>query len=243
MKTKRVLPPLLPHHARVYLAPAASQTKERIMKRISMLRSTYTVVFCLAVALSALSLVAPLQGCAALNPRELTRSRALALIRGHDMFRKPAVLPLTGADKFPVPAKSAIEPEPDERALELFFEDRPVMDVLHHLGLVEATAAAVEKPQVLAYTGYLTNWKFKITPRLTAEGKKAVRQWGGEGEDSVPAFTREVIEITGIRNEGRTGPRSSSRGRPCLRRRARRSTPPARPSSRCRPSFSKRSPK
>jgi hypothetical protein len=172
------------------------------MKRKSVLRSTYTVGVCVSVTLFAVSFLAPLQGCAALNPKELTRPRALSLLRGHDMFKRPAPLPLSVAEKFPVPAEKADEPEPVERALELFFEDRPVMGVLHHLGLIEATATAVERPQRLAYTGYLTTWKFRITPRLTAKGKKTVRAAGGAGEDSVPAFSREIIEITGIRKEG-----------------------------------------
>lgn len=172
------------------------------MKRKSVLRSTYTVGVCMALALSAVSFVAPLQGCAALNPKELTRSSALSLLRGHNMFKKPAVLPLSEAEKFPVPAKSADEPEPVERAVGLFFEDRPAMGVLRHLGLVEATAVAVERPQRLAYTGYLTTWKFKITPRLTAEGKKAVRTAGGEGETTVPLLRREVVEVTGVTKEG-----------------------------------------
>jgi hypothetical protein len=172
------------------------------MKRKSVLRSVYTVGLCMAVALSAVSLVAPLQGCAALNPKELTRPRALSLLRGHNMFKKPAVLPLSEAEKFPVPAESADEPEPVERAIGLFFEDRPAMGVLRFLGLVEAAAVAVERPQRLAYTGYLTTWKFKITPRLTEEGKKMVKAAGGEGETAVPLLRREVIEVTGVTKEG-----------------------------------------
>lgn len=172
------------------------------MKRISVLRPTYAASLFMAALLFVAGIIAPVQGCAALNPRELTRPRALSLLRGHDMFKKPAPLPLSVAEKFPVPAEKADEPEPVERALELFFEDRPVMGVLHHLGLIEATAVAVERPQKLAYTGYLTTWKFRITPRLTTKGKKAVRAAGGVGEDSVPAFRREVVEITGIRKEG-----------------------------------------
>jgi hypothetical protein len=172
------------------------------MKRILALRSSNTVVVCMAVMLSAVSFVAPLEGCAALNPRELTRPHALSLLRGHDMFKRPAVLPLSTAEKFPVPAEKVDEPEPVVRALELFFEDRPVMGVLHHLGLIEATATAVKRPQVLAYTGYLTMWEFRVTPRLTAKGKKAVRAAGGVGEDSIPAFRREIVEVTGIRKEG-----------------------------------------
>lgn len=172
------------------------------MKRTSVLRSAYAVAICTAVTLSAVCFVAPPQGCATLSPQGLTRPRALSLLRGHVMFKKPAPLPLSVAEKFPVPAEKADEPEPVERALELFFVDRPVMGVLHHLGLIEATATAVERPQRLAYTGYLTTWKFRITPRLTAEGRKAVRAAGGAGEDSVPAFRREVVEITGIRKEG-----------------------------------------
>ena len=176
--------------------------KKRIMNRKLVLRSVYTVGLCMAVALSAVSFVAPLQGCAALNPKELTRASALSLLRAHSMFKKPAALPLSVAEKFPVPAESADEPEPVERAIGLFFEDRPAMGVLRHLGLVEAAAVAVEKPQRLAYTGYLTMWQFKITPRLTAEGKKAVRAAGGEGETAVPLLRREVVEVTGVTKEG-----------------------------------------
>ncbi|HYG82871.1 MAG TPA: hypothetical protein VD861_20915, partial [Pyrinomonadaceae bacterium] len=83
-----------------------------------MLRSAYTIALCVAVALTAVSFVAPLQGCAALNPKALTRASALSLIRGHNMFKKPAALPLTEAEKFPVPAESADEQEPVERAVE-----------------------------------------------------------------------------------------------------------------------------
>lgn len=172
------------------------------MKRISVSRSTYTVCVYTAALLLAVSISAPLQGCAALNPRELTRSRALAILREHGMFKKPAVLPISEAEKFLVPAESAVEPEPKERAVEQFFEDRPAMGVLRHLGLIEATATAVERPKVLAYTGQLTMWRFKITPRLTAKGKKAVSAAGGEGEDSVPALRREIIEVTGLKKEG-----------------------------------------
>jgi len=172
------------------------------MRRRSVLRPAYAAGTCVVAALAAAVIITPVQGCAALNPRELTRSRALSLLRGHDMFKKPAPLPLSVAEKFPVPAEKADESEPVERALALFFEDRPVMGVLYHLGLIEATAAAVKRPQRLAYTGYLTMWEFRVTPRLTAKGKKAVRAAGGEGEDSVPAFRREIVEITGIRKEG-----------------------------------------
>lgn len=172
------------------------------MKRISALRPTDPVGVCITALLFTISLIAPLQGCAALNPKELTRSRAHAILREHGMFKKPAVLPISEAEKFPVPAVSAVEPEPKDRALEQFFEDRPEMGVLRHLGLVEATATAVERPKVLPYTGRLTMWTFKITPRLTAKGKKAVSVAGGEGEDSVPALRREIIEVTGLKKEG-----------------------------------------
>jgi hypothetical protein len=153
-------------------------------------------------ALTVICLIALLQGCAALNSKELTRSRALSLLREHDMFQKPAVLPLSVAEKFPVPAESADEPELVARAVELFFEDRPTMGVLRHLGLVEATATATERPQVLAYTGRLTMWTFKITPRLTTKGKEAVGAAGGESETAVPLLRREVVEVTGVTKEG-----------------------------------------
>jgi hypothetical protein len=139
-------------------------------------------------------------GCGVFNTRELTRARALSTLREHGSFKKPDALPLSGAEKFPVPAESAGEPVPVERAVELFFDDRPGMGVLRHLGMVEVSAEAVERPQVLPFTGGLTMWKFRIVTRLTAEGEEASRDAGLKG-GSVPVFRREVMEVTGVTKE------------------------------------------
>jgi len=164
-------------------------------------------------ALTAVCLVALLQGCAALSSKELSRSRALSLLSEHSMFKKPSVLSMSEAEKFPVPAESADEPEPKERAIELFFEDRPAMGVLRQLGLVEATAAAVKRPEVLAYTGRLTMWTFRITPRLTAKGKKAASEANGSGEEAIPLLRREIVEVTGLTKEGENRARAEFRWR------------------------------
>ena len=150
-------------------------------------------------ALTVICLVALLSGCAALNSKELTRSRALNLLRAHKEFKTPKVLPLRDVGKFNVPALSEDEePVPYERAITTFFDNYPDMGVLRELGLVEAETTLTDRPQALAATGALLGWRFSVDVRLTGKGKQAVEAAGGASEDSVPLLRREVLEVSGV---------------------------------------------
>lgn len=154
------------------------------------------------LVLTVICLVAPLQGCAALNSKELTRSRALALLREYKEFKTPKVLPLRDVEKFNVPALSEDEdPIPYERAVENYFENYPDMGVLRELGLIEAEATLKDRPQMLPATRRLLGWRFSIDARLTAKGREAAKAAGGTGEDLLPLFNKEVLEVTGLTKE------------------------------------------
>lgn len=153
-------------------------------------------------ALTAVCLTAPLQGCAALNPKELTRSRALALLREHKEFKTPKVLPLRDVEKFNVPALSEDEdPVPYERAVETYFENYPDMGVLRELVLAEAEATLKDRPQMLPATRKLLGWRFSIDARLTAKGREVAKAAGGTGEDVLPLFRKEILEVSGLTKE------------------------------------------
>jgi hypothetical protein len=154
------------------------------MKRILLSLSALTVV----------CLIALLQGCSAVNPKELTRDRARQLIEGDKSFSQPYVIRLEGSEKFIVPAESADEAPPDARAVELFYHDYPLTAALHQLGVVEAQATAQKRPEVLAFTGRLTSWEYKIQTRLMAKGV----EWAGGRTDGLPLYKREVTEVTGV---------------------------------------------
>ncbi len=150
-------------------------------------------------ALTAVCFVVMLSGCAALNSKELTRSRALDLLRAHNEFKSPKVLPLRDVRKFNIPALSEDEePVPYDRAIETFFENYPDMGVLRELGLVEAEATLTDRPQAQPRTGTLLGWRFSVDVRLTEKGRQAVEAAGGTGEDSFPLLRKEVLEVSGV---------------------------------------------
>jgi hypothetical protein len=134
-----------------------------------------------------------LQGCASSNSKELTRDSAKRLIEADKSFNQPHTIRLENSQKFPVPAESMDEPPPDARAVELFYRDYPLTAALHRLGLVEAEATMVEKPQALAF-GHLTMWKYKVEARLTSKGKELTNG----ATDELPLYRKQVIEVTGV---------------------------------------------
>lgn len=144
--------------------------------------------------LTAFGLVALLHGCSALNPKELNRDRARKLIEADKSFSQPYVIRLEGSEKFLVPAASADEEPPDARAVALFYQDYPLTAALHQLGVVEAQATAQKRPEVLAFTGRLTSWEYKVQSRLTAKGT----EWAGGRTDGLPLYKRESTEVTGV---------------------------------------------
>jgi hypothetical protein len=150
-------------------------------------------------ALTVVSFVVLLSGCAALNSKELTRSRALDLLRAHNEFKSPKVLPVRDVGKFNIPALSEDEdPVPYERAVATFFENYPDMGVLRELGLVEAEATVTNRPQAQPRTGALLGWRFSVDVRLTEKGRQAVELAGGTGEESFPLLRKEVLEVSGV---------------------------------------------
>lgn len=146
--------------------------------------------------LVAFGLLALLQGCAALNPKELTRDRARQLIAADKKFANPYLITLEGSEKFPVPAESADEEPPDARAVELFYHDYPLTAALHQFGLVEVKATAQKRPEVVPFGAQrLTHWIYKVESRLTAKGS----EWAGSGRtNSLPLYKKEIVEVTGI---------------------------------------------
>ena len=153
------------------------------------LRST----LCLKVLLITAGVVLS-HGCAGSDPKSLTRDRARELIKADKNFSEPYVIKLEGSEKFPVPAESADEERPDTRAIELFYRDYPLSAALHQLGLVEAAATARKRPEVMAFTGKVSPWEYRVETRLTAKGA----EWAGGRTDSLPLYGREVTQVTGV---------------------------------------------
>lgn len=157
-------------------------------------RGLYAVIFTGLVALSVC--------CGNSDPRELNRARALELLESSKTFKTPALLPLRDVEKFNIPASSADEePVPHERAVETYFENYPDMGVLRELGLVEAEATLIDRPQLLPATGQLLGWRFLINVRPTAKGREFAQAAGGTGEDAIPLFRREILEVSGVTKE------------------------------------------
>jgi hypothetical protein len=174
------------------------------MKRIPNL--CLLTVFCLVVML---------QGCVALNSKDLSRARALDLLRAHKEFKTLKVLPLRDVEKFNIPALSEDEdPVPYERAIATFFENYPDMGVLRELGLVEAEATLTDRPQALARTGTLLGWRFSVDVRLTAKGREAIKTSGSMGEDAIPLFKKEISEVSGVTKESENRARAEFTWKP-----------------------------
>jgi hypothetical protein len=149
--------------------------------------------------LTAFCLVALLSGCAVLSSKDLSRARALDLLREHKEFKTPQVLPLRDLGEFVIPALSEDEePIPYERAIATFFENYPDMGVLREFGLVEAEATLTGRPEAQPRTGILLGWRFSVDVRLTDKGRQTVEAAGSTGEESLPLFKKEVLDVSGI---------------------------------------------
>jgi hypothetical protein len=144
--------------------------------------------------------------------KELTRSRALALIKNSKEFKEPATISLIKSKDIPVSAKSEDDPESEAqaRAIELFYEDHPTMGVLQHLGLVEVKATLIKKPQKteqkIPFARPIVKiepWQFNVSTSLTDKGRELNQKAGGDkNEQSVVLYQKEVIEVTGITSSG-----------------------------------------
>ena len=134
--------------------------------------------------------------CAA--SRELSRSRALALLKESKDFRSPVSLLMASERALPVEAQSMSEPAAmaEARAIESFLNSHPQVAVFRHLGLVDVRTSVVQR----AEPDHLW-WKFDVEPFLTEKGKElAAREHAPE--QAIPIARNEVIEVTGIRKVG-----------------------------------------
>jgi hypothetical protein len=148
--------------------------------------------------LAAAFLVAQLPACAAVNPKTLTRERARSAIQNSKSFSSPAVIALESSDNVLVEATSLDEPEPTAKAIQYFYEDRPALALLAHLGLISARATVRKRPEP-NFRGKPFPWHFSVTTELTAEGKRMAAEAGATGKpEGIPTFRREVIEVTAL---------------------------------------------
>ena len=147
--------------------------------------------------------------------KDLSRSRALTLISNSKEFKEPGAVALRDDyGEVSVPARSEDEEASiaQPRAVEAFLDNHPALAVLQHLGLLEVSAQATQKPKVIkapeirvekpdgttarSPLGHdsLAPWKFLIRVSLTDKGRKAV---GSHGR-TIPLYTRQVVDVTGI---------------------------------------------
>lgn len=142
----------------------------------------------------ALGLIALSGSCSA--SRELTRSRAAALIRDSGDFRRPVSVPLLGEREQPVRAQSTNESEEDAggRALDEYARSHVEMAVFRHLGLIDFRATLVEGPSPEHEW-----WRFGVEPVLTDKGEReAVEVPEANGRKGIIISRRELVEVTGV---------------------------------------------
>jgi hypothetical protein len=165
--------------------------------------------------------VALLAGCA--QSQELTRSRASALIQNSKEFNEPVAVVLKSKDNMSVSAESSDEPEERARAraVELYFNDYPALEIFQHFGLLEVRLQVIKRPQAVSgpqfpvtrpdgttvltppvRTGYAEAWQFKVEPRLTEKGLRAAIRVNGGSEYAMPLYRREVVQVTGVSHTG-----------------------------------------
>lgn len=153
----------------------------------------YFLLLCAVVCLAA-----QLLSCAAADPKALTRERARSAIQNAKAFKSPTVIELEGSDNVLVEASSLDEPEPTERAIQYFYEDRPALALMHHLGLISARATVRKRPEP-GFRDKLLSWYFSVRTELTPEGKRAASEAGADSKpEGVPIFRREVVEVTAL---------------------------------------------
>lgn len=162
--------------------------------RRDIMKKTSTIIRVLTAA----CLAAQLQACAAVNPKTLTRERARAAIQNAKAFNSPAVIALESSDNVLVEASALDEPEPTEKAIQYFYDDRPALALMRHLGLVEARATVRKRPES-GFRGKPFPWHFSVTTELTAEGRRAAAEAGADSKpEGIPIFRREVVEVTAL---------------------------------------------
>lgn len=147
--------------------------------------------------------------------KDLSRSRASTLISESKQFKEPAAVVLKEEyENISVPAQSEDEEEvvAQPHAVEDFLENHPALAVLQHLGIIEVTAQAIQKPKIIKAPEIkvdrpdgsiarsplgkdsLSPWKFVIRVNLTEKGKMEA----GSNGRTILLFTKRIIDVTGI---------------------------------------------
>lgn len=142
-------------------------------------------------------------GCG--GAKEITRSTALQMIEESEQFKAPITVTLKDEKEFKIFSNSPDETEQAvrERVLRMHLESNPTAAVLRHLGYVEVQVSVVEPPrQMVKGSSATTPWVLNIVPALTEKGRELARAQGLSGEKAVPLARRELVEVTGIRDQG-----------------------------------------
>jgi hypothetical protein len=152
--------------------------------------------------LLALTLLAA-PGCA--GAKQLDRSSARRMIEAAEKFKSPITAAMKDEKEFKIFPDSPDETEQAvrERVLRVYLESHPAVAVLRHLGYVEVQVSVVEPPrQTVKGSSSTTPWVLNIEPGLTEKGRALAKSQGLTGDKAVPLAKRELVEVTGVREQG-----------------------------------------
>lgn len=146
-----------------------------------------TLLTALCVAAAALCLT-----CC--GSKELSRNSASGVLESSDAFKNPVSITLQPQYRQSLALGGAggqATPK-EEVALRRFFESRPDLAVLSHLGLVEFKVVNIQYPDSAASP-------VTVTATLTDAGKSASGDWRQAGDGwTIPVARRELVEVTGL---------------------------------------------
>lgn len=155
------------------------------------------ITFCILIVLA--------MGCSG-GPGDLTRDNARKLIEESERFKAPIVVTLKDQKELPLRPKSPDETEQEARArvIDMHLSSNPALAVLRHLGYVEVRATLVKHASV-PDRALSEPWVFNLEVTLTDKGREAAKSQGLTDDKAVPLARREVVEVTGVREEGIRG--------------------------------------
>lgn len=138
--------------------------------------------------------VAAAFGLVACGSKELNRSSAADVLEASDAFKNPVLIMLQPQYRQSLALGGAggqTTPK-EEVALRRFFESRPDLAVLSHLGLVEFQVTNIQYPDSAASS-------VTVTATLTDAGRSASGDWEQAGDGwTIPVARRELVAVTGL---------------------------------------------
>ncbi|HEX8721814.1 MAG TPA: hypothetical protein VF736_14360 [Pyrinomonadaceae bacterium] len=152
--------------------------------------------------LLALALLAA-PGCA--GAKQLDRSSARRMIEASEKFKAPVTAALKEEKEFKIFPDSPDETEQAvrERVLRTYVESHPAIAALRHLGYVDVQVSVIETPRkTVKGSTATTPWVLNIKPALTEKGRVLAKSQGLTGDGGVPLAKRELVEVTGVREQG-----------------------------------------